>query len=507
MPQTRSSQRAEQRALREKMRGLGMNYRQIAFEFGRRYHFRSRAAWRHAHGWSLAEAASQITSYAVRAGLGHGVTTVAMTSSHLCEMEGWPGEGNKPSGRRPTPYMLSLLAAVYGCAIADLLDTADYQHMRPTERIILDKAAAEAPVMPLIDHDSAPAAKRDVVLMAQLPPAYADSQAAVEPPIVGVPVLNLDEIRHIAAAMEDARRYADSTVAGYLRTQLAACAVSDGTRGPNQTLPRALAIIAAIDRAARDARPAAQRELLVVGARAAEFAGWLYRDSAAPHLASYWHDRSVEWAQMAGDQALQGYVLLKKSQAAWDVRDAHRMLMLARAAREGPWNLPPRVRAEVAQQEARAEAMRGGDIRVVAARLDEARRLLAAEPPAATADDPALAAHYGTSLLAMQTAICYCEAGQAVRAAEIYDEYLNPEVFSRRDYGYFLALAAMSLVAASRPDDAADYGREAAGIAAATGSARTLMELRRLLDMLSPWTGRPAVRAFGAELTANINRP
>jgi hypothetical protein len=138
MPYAKTSQRAEQRALREKMRLLGLSHRQIAVEFGRRYQLRSRAAWRHAHGWSLTEAAEQITSYAGKSGLGDG-STVAMNSSHLCEVEGWPGQGGEPSGRRPTPYLLSLLSEVYGCTAADLLDLADYEHMRPADRLVLDR--------------------------------------------------------------------------------------------------------------------------------------------------------------------------------------------------------------------------------------------------------------------------------------------------------------------------------------------------------------------------------
>ena len=37
-----------------------------------------------------------------------------------------------------------------------------------------------------------------------------------------------------------------------------------------------------------------------------------------PESAEYWRDRAMEWAQAAGDGPMQGYVLLKKSQAAWD---------------------------------------------------------------------------------------------------------------------------------------------------------------------------------------------
>ena len=45
-----------------------------------------------------------------------------MTASHLCEYENWPGPGPELSGRRPTPYLLALLAAVYNCGATDLID-------------------------------------------------------------------------------------------------------------------------------------------------------------------------------------------------------------------------------------------------------------------------------------------------------------------------------------------------------------------------------------------------
>jgi len=137
MPYAKTSLRAEQRKLREKMRSLGMSYRQIAVEFARRYQLRPRAAWRHAYGWSLTEAAEQISSYAAHAGLSPDGTTVAMTGPHLSEYENWPGQKPGPVGRRPSPYLLSLLAVVYGCTVHDLLDVADYEHMTPADRLIV----------------------------------------------------------------------------------------------------------------------------------------------------------------------------------------------------------------------------------------------------------------------------------------------------------------------------------------------------------------------------------
>jgi hypothetical protein len=141
VPYAKTSERAEQRALRERMRALGLNHPQIAFEFARRYNMRPRAAWRHAHGWSLKQAAERITACAAQAGVDPDGTTVAMTGPHLCEVESWPGYGSAPAGRRPTPYLLSLLATAYDCAIADLLDLADYEHMRPADLLILGKTA------------------------------------------------------------------------------------------------------------------------------------------------------------------------------------------------------------------------------------------------------------------------------------------------------------------------------------------------------------------------------
>ena len=138
MPYAKTSLRAEQRALREKMRALGLSHRQIAVEFGRRYGLRPRAAWRHAYGWSLKDAAEQINSRAGDTGLDP-CGAAAMTGPHLCEYENWPGPGPKPAGRRPTPIVLALLAATYNTAtVHDLLDFADYEHMPPADRLVLD---------------------------------------------------------------------------------------------------------------------------------------------------------------------------------------------------------------------------------------------------------------------------------------------------------------------------------------------------------------------------------
>lgn len=310
---------------------------------------------------------------------------------------------------------------------------------------------------------------------------------------LSLPALGVDDLRHIAAALENARRYLDHEVVDYFEGQITACATDDGARGPRETLPVVLGIVGAIEHHAGMVKPGVRRRLVAVGARSAEFAGWLYRDSATPKLADYWRDRAVEWAQEADDLSMQGYILLKKSQAAWDTRDAGRMLTLAQAVQEGPWGLPSKVRAEAAQQEARGHAMLGAELAVVERKLDEARALL--DDPRESNQEPSdLSAHYDLSLLTMQTAICYAEAGKPLRAVEIYRQELTTRAFSRRDYGYFLSLMANTVAAAGEPDDAARLGIDALSVAANTDSRRTVKELHRLMGRLEPWSRRAAVR-------------
>jgi hypothetical protein len=314
-----------------------------------------------------------------------------------------------------------------------------------------------------------------------------------------MPRFGLDEIKHVAAALDDARRYMDGDVVGYFSQRIAELAADDGERGPRRTLPPVIGIIAAIEHGARQVKPAIRRQLLAVGARAAEFAGFLYRDIASPETAAYWRDRATEWAQEGGHAAMQGYVVLRKSQAAWDERDALRMLTLAQAAQDSIWRLPARVRAEAAQQEARGYAMLGSSPGEMERKLDEARQLMETGPDS---DGETLGSGYTTSLLAMQTAMCHSEAGQPGVAVDIYARQLTESAFSYRDFGYFRALMAGALAGAGEPGAACEAGMQAIAIAQETSSVRTGGELVRVAGQLRLWQHRSDVRELQALVLA-----
>lgn len=138
MGYAKTSERREKRLLREQMRSMGLGYRDIAAEFARRYRLRPRAAWRDAYGWSLQDTADRINEFRGNTGLDPG-GIASMTAPHLSEYERWPGYGPEPAGRRPNPYLLAVLAAVYDCAVTDLVDLADREHLPPADLLILDK--------------------------------------------------------------------------------------------------------------------------------------------------------------------------------------------------------------------------------------------------------------------------------------------------------------------------------------------------------------------------------
>lgn len=134
-----TSQRAEQRKLREQMRGLGMSQAEISAEMARRYRLRPRTAWRTAWGWTLEEAAERFN--ALRA-TDAGDAVTSLTGSRLSEWENWP-----LSSRKPSVTGLCVLAEIYQCGVLDLIDFQDREKLPATELLALGKTGT-APAYP-----------------------------------------------------------------------------------------------------------------------------------------------------------------------------------------------------------------------------------------------------------------------------------------------------------------------------------------------------------------------
>src|SRR6266508_6051627 len=131
MPASNTGSKAQVGQLRRRMRALDASTDAIAAELGRRYSLRPRQAYRLAHGWDQAEAAAEYNHLVQRRGPEHD-GRASMTPSRVSEYERWP-----TSGRRPSPYVLRTLAALYSTTVDRLLDHADLEALSPTERAAL----------------------------------------------------------------------------------------------------------------------------------------------------------------------------------------------------------------------------------------------------------------------------------------------------------------------------------------------------------------------------------
>ena len=320
-----------------------------------------------------------------------------------------------------------------------------------------------------------------------------------------LPASDLDELEHVAAALDDARRYLDGSVVGYFRQQLTRSKADDGNLGPARALPLMLGILGAISQHVREVKPDVRGALLSLGADGAEFAGWLYRDLQDPPSATYWYDRAMEWAQEAGDTTMQGYVLLKKSQMAYDLREAHRVVTFAEAAQHDRWQFPRKVRAEVTQQQAFGLAMTGDSLSKVEQKMDQARILLTGSSPDDELPGPD-GAYFTVETLLLRQATCYTEAGKPAKAAVLFADVIASGTLSRRDAGFFRARRAAALALSGEPDEAAtvglDAGLDAILVANETSSERTIRVLADVAGTLTPWRTRPGPRALIHALAA-----
>lgn len=134
--------KAELDGLRERMRKLGLGYDEITGEIARRYRLRPRESYRLAWGWSLNHAAARFNALAAHEGTDP-QARAGMTGAHLCEHERWPD-----GGRKPSVYVLLMLAQMYETDVLCLLDLADHENLAPQDRLTLIRPPRPWPETP-----------------------------------------------------------------------------------------------------------------------------------------------------------------------------------------------------------------------------------------------------------------------------------------------------------------------------------------------------------------------
>ena len=296
-------------------------------------------------------------------------------------------------------------------------------------------------------------------------------------------------------------RRVDPEAVGRLGTILSEYAKIDNLLGPAHLLALTSLHLRFISQLLTVASGTARSELLTVGARYAEFAGWLYQDAGNPQAAAYWSDRAMGWAQAAGNELMTSYVLMRKSNQASGLRDAPRTLALARAALRDPERLSPRARALALRQVARGQAL-SSEPAPCARALDVAREQVAAGEDCGD-EDRALTGYCTPAYIEMEAADCAMLLGQPRQAAASFERGLAtlPAQY-QRDRAVNLARLAVAHATSQEPERACAVAQAAAAIVTSTWSARAVAELRRLPTLLRTWQGSAPVVDLEATLAA-----
>lgn len=228
------------------------------------------------------------------------------------------------------------------------------------------------------------------------------------------------------------------------------------------------------------ARGKDRKQLLRVGARYAEFAGWIYQDTGALNSAMQMSSTALDFAQEADDETLVSYILMRRSSIATDAKRPELALKLANAALDKENHLPPRYCAVALRQRAHAYAQldQSGEC---AGTLELAFKF--AERSVDSEKD--LAQYCTPEYVEMEAAHCWIELRQADKAIGTLQHSLErwkPEF--RRDLGLCLARLAVAHASSDQIENALIVASRALEIACETKSFRTGDQLARIPSML-----------------------
>lgn len=274
--------------------------------------------------------------------------------------------------------------------------------------------------------------------------------------------------------------HTESALADSLLKTLDLYSGMDNLAGPQPLVNIAPQQLRFVEDLLSNARGKDRKQLLRVGARYAEFAGWIYQDTGALNSAMQMSSIALDFAQEAEDEALISYILMRRSNIATDAKRPELALKLANAALDKATDLPPRYRAVALRQRAHAYAQldKSGEC---ASTLELALKF--AERSVDSENE--LAQYCTPEYVEMEAAHCWIELRQADKAIGTLQHSLEgwkPEF--RRDLGLCLARLAVAHASSDQIENALVVADRALEIARETRSFRTADQLARIPGIL-----------------------
>jgi transcriptional regulator with XRE-family HTH domain len=291
-----------------------------------------------------------------------------------------------------------------------------------------------------------------------------------------------------------------SDILDYLTNVLAEYIKADALLGPRYLVPTVQSQLPIISRLYQTSRGVDRGQVLLVGARFAQFCGWLYQDAGDPAAANYWTSQALDYAIELNDAQLVAYVLMRKSNIATEAGTPGHGLGLANAALNYSEVLTPRVRAVCLRQKANAHALLS-EQRDFEDAIDQALREASDGLTQAVSD---LASYCTPSYIEMELGMSRLMLGQAGVAAETFEHSLHDWSgdTQTRDRGVCLARLSAASASIGNIERACEAGELAVKIARATGSARVRAHLMMASEVLKVANIDSAVQEFRANVAA-----
>ncbi|WP_216216599.1 helix-turn-helix domain-containing protein [Amycolatopsis aidingensis] len=276
---------------------------------------------------------------------------------------------------------------------------------------------------------------------------------------------------------------------------------------PSVVLPTVIAQTHTLRGLAASASAPTRAELLKLGARYAEYAGWMTQEAGDDRGALWWTRSAVEMASAAGDTELTTYALIRQALVTLYREDAAGTIELARQAQADP-RTPARIRGLAASREAQGHAL-ACDYDECRRALDRATELLndtGQDAPGGPVIGPATMP--GAGLTAAVEGWCLHDLGRPREAGEALDRQLaRVPGTAQRVHARFGARRALAYAAAGEVDHACTLTGQVLDGAEVVDSATIRVDLRRLARTLSRWHGHRPVRELYPRLTAALRTP
>ncbi|MGW6279341.1 hypothetical protein, partial [Kribbella sp. NPDC055071] len=254
---------------------------------------------------------------------------------------------------------------------------------------------------------------------------------------------------------------------------------ADNLLGPRALMPLMTSYVETIEQMQQNASGTVLERLLRVGAGYAEFTGWLHHDAGDLRGATTWASRALALAQGGMDERMTSFVLMRQAAAALTARSGQLAVRFASAAQRFESEETGRIRIIAAVTEAHGHAI-AGDGSEVDRTFDTAAALLEQYGDEIMDGDPTADRYCEPSLyVKIAHAKCALELGRAGDAVEAFTDVIDslPPDY-HRDRGQYLGSLARAHILAEQPEAATSAAEEAYTIAVATGSTRTLADLR-----------------------------